>query len=149
MAYLDTIDERVIYRAHLHWIIFVRPILIIIIGAICLAACLAVSDDILWRCYFGVVPFIGFVDLINSFITKISTELAITEKSVIAKRGFISRDTVELSLARVESARVTQSILGRILNYGSVGVIGTGNSYTPIPYIADPLRFRNVLSDVL
>lgn len=52
MAYLDTIDERVIYRAHLHWIIFVRPILIIIIGAICLAACLAVSDNILWRWLF-------------------------------------------------------------------------------------------------
>ena len=71
-----------------------------------------------------------------------STELAITNKRIIAKFGFINRSTVELNLSRVESLQVHQSLLGRMFDYGSILVSGAGNPQAPIPGIADPLEFR-------
>ena len=73
-----------------------------------------------------------------------STELAITNKRVIAKFGFIRRNTVELKLDRIEGLRVNQGIFGRIFNYGSVIVSGTGVTQTPIPAIDRPLDFRRL-----
>ena len=71
-----------------------------------------------------------------------STELAITNKRVIAKFGFIRRSTVEMNLAKVETLEVHQGIAGRIFNYGSLVISGGGNAQAPIPGISDPLAFR-------
>ena len=71
-----------------------------------------------------------------------STELAITNKRIIAKFGFINRSTVELNLSRVESLQVHQGLLGRIFDFGSILVSGAGNPQAPIPGMADPLEFR-------
>lgn len=92
---------------------------------------------------FGVIfLFMGIFSLIRAFFVKISTELAITSKRVIAKVGLIRRNTVELNHSKVESFNVDQSILGRIFGYGTVIVNGTGGGKTPIPSIDAPLDFR-------
>lgn len=77
-----------------------------------------------------------------------TTELAITNKRVIAKFGLISRQTIEISISKVESIQVHQSILGRILNFGSLVIAGAGNPQEPIPTIANPLGFRKALIEV-
>lgn len=71
-----------------------------------------------------------------------STELAITNRRVIAKFGFIRRSTVEMNLTKVETLEVHQGIAGRIFNYGSLVISGGGNAQAPIPGISDPLAFR-------
>jgi uncharacterized membrane protein YdbT with pleckstrin-like domain len=76
-----------------------------------------------------------------------TTEMAITNKRVIAKFGFISRRTIEINLQRIESIQVHQSILGRVFNYGSIIVSGAGNPQAPIPGISDPLGFRKEFSE--
>jgi uncharacterized membrane protein YdbT with pleckstrin-like domain len=69
-------------------------------------------------------------------------ELAITTKRLIVKSGLISRQTIELNLGKVESLQVDQTVLGRLLGYGSIQVNGTGTSHAPIHGVADPLEFR-------
>jgi uncharacterized membrane protein YdbT with pleckstrin-like domain len=76
-----------------------------------------------------------------------TTEMAITNKRVIAKFGFISRRTVEINLQRIESIQVHQGLLGRLFNYGSIIVSGAGNPQAPIPGISDPLGFRRSFSE--
>ena len=49
-----------------------------------------------------------------------TTETDVTNLRVVHKTGFIKRQTFEMSLDKVESVDVNQSILGRILNYGDV-----------------------------
>ena len=71
-----------------------------------------------------------------------STEVAITNRRVIVKLGFIKRDTVEINLDKVEALKVEQGFLGRMLNYGTVYISGAGTSVAPIRDIADPLVFR-------
>ncbi len=76
-----------------------------------------------------------------------TTEMAITNKRVIAKFGFVSRRTVEINLQRIESIQVHQSLLGRLFNFGSIIVSGAGNPQAPIPGISDPLGFRRSFSE--
>lgn len=76
-----------------------------------------------------------------------TTELAVTNKRVIAEVGFISRKTIELNLANVEGIQVNQSLLGRLFNYGSLTINGTGSARTPINGIREPLEFRRQFTE--
>jgi uncharacterized membrane protein YdbT with pleckstrin-like domain len=66
------------------------------------------------------------------------TEIAVTNRRVIYKRGFISRTTAEMQMDKIESVEVDQSILGRILDYGKVTVLGTGVG-TGLEKIKEPI----------
>ncbi|MBC7708934.1 MAG: PH domain-containing protein [Rhizobacter sp.] len=85
---------------------------------------------------------LGLVFWIAAAIKYFTTELAITNKRVVAKFGLISRSTIEINLQKIESIQVNQGILGRIFNYGSIVVSGAGNPQAPIPGISSPLQFR-------
>ena len=85
---------------------------------------------------------VGLVFLIIAYVRYQSTELAVTTKRVIVKHGFIRRQTVEINLGKVESIQVEQGILGRMLNFGTLIVAGTGTSHAPLVGIADPMAFR-------
>ena len=98
-----------------------------------------------WMLLLGIVTLvvvIGLVFLVMAWVRVRSTEVAITNRRVIAKFGFIKRDTVEINLEKVEALKVEQGFLGRILNYGTVFISGAGTSVAPIKDIADPLVFR-------
>jgi uncharacterized membrane protein YdbT with pleckstrin-like domain len=84
----------------------------------------------------------GLIVLGMVYIKYKSTELAITNRRVIAKFGFISRRTIELNLAKVESIQVDQSLMGRVFDYGTLVMSGAGAAQAPIAGIADPLAFR-------
>jgi uncharacterized membrane protein YdbT with pleckstrin-like domain len=125
MSYLQSIlakDEKVIYEGHISlWSLTG----LILLGLVLLPA-------------FG----IGLLFWIAAYIRYHSTELAVTDKRVIAKFGFISRRTIELNISKVEGVEVVQTIAGRIFNYGSLIISGTGSLQEPIPGISDPLGFR-------
>jgi uncharacterized membrane protein YdbT with pleckstrin-like domain len=98
-----------------------------------------------WAIVLGVlllVVVVGLVILLWVWIQVRSTELAITNKRIIAKFGFISRRTVEINLAKVESIQVDQNVWGRMLDYGTIVVSGAGNPVAPVPNIGNPLEFR-------
>ncbi len=74
-----------------------------------------------------------------------TTELTVTNKRIVAKSGFISRQTMELNLSRAESIQVKQDVLGRIFNYGSLIISGAGNPQAPIAGISNPMAFRRMV----
>lgn len=90
---------------------------------------------------------LGLLFWIAAAIRYLTTELAITNKRVIAKFGLISRSTIEINLQKIESIQVNQGILGRIFNFGSIVVSGAGNPQAPIPGISSPLEFRRAFVD--
>lgn len=85
---------------------------------------------------------VGILFLLAAAIRYYTTELAITNKRIIAKFGFISRSTIELNLNKAESIQVNQGILGRIFDFGSIIVSGAGAPQAPVPGISQPLEFR-------
>lgn len=134
--------ETIVYRAAVsHWA-FARSYIIA-------AACAGVATAIIWRSHEGASllfgAFFGGVAVIvaaAALIRQRSTELVLTDRCIIAKWGLLSRDTVEMTLDRVESLHVSQTLLGRLLNYGDVTVVGVGASLEPLHHIKDPLELR-------
>jgi uncharacterized membrane protein YdbT with pleckstrin-like domain len=84
----------------------------------------------------------GLLLWLVAYIRIKSTELAVTTKRVIVKHGFIQRSTIEINLNKVESIQVTQSLLGRMFDFGTLVISGTGSSHAPLEGIAEPLAFR-------
>ena len=92
---------------------------------------------------------IAFIRLCKAGIYKYSTEVAVTNKRIIAKFGLIEREVIELPLMKIESVIIDQSVLERVLGSGSVGVRGTGTGMAPVRYIDNPLEFRNALNEAI
>ena len=89
----------------------------------------------------------GLVFWVAAYIRYKTTELAFTNKRVIAKVGFISRQTVELTISKVESIQVHQGVLGRIFNFGTLIISGAGNPQAPIAGISNPMGFRRAFME--
>ncbi len=85
---------------------------------------------------------IGLLLLLWAWLICRMTELAITDRRIISKSGIIRRSIMELRLEKIESIKVDQGIMGRILNFGSITIAGTGGDKTPIERIANPLQFQ-------
>src|SRR5579885_515875 len=84
-----------------------------------------------------------FTLFIAPLIDRLTSEFVITNRRIVIKQGLVSRRTLELNLSKVESVNVDQGILGRILDYGTITVIGTGGTRESFADIAAPLEFRN------
>jgi uncharacterized membrane protein YdbT with pleckstrin-like domain len=78
-----------------------------------------------------------------------TTEFAITNQRIIAKRGFIHRNTLEILLSKVESVSVYQNILGRLLDFGTVTVTGTGGTKESFKAIIAPVNVRKKVNQVI
>jgi len=79
---------------------------------------------------------------ISPLIHKLTDEFAITNKRVIIKTGLISRKTFEMNHGKIESVNVDQGILGRLLGYGTIRIVGSGGTKESFPRILKPLEFR-------
>ncbi len=141
-SYVESIvgaGERVLYVGHVSLFAILSALvggtLLIVVGAVA-----ATFNPIA-----GLLAIVGIVWIVAGLIRRGSTELAVTNRRVIAKFGFISRSTVELNIAKIESVRVEQSVIGRLFNYGSVFVTGTGSTMDPIPFISHPIAFRQAV----
>jgi uncharacterized membrane protein YdbT with pleckstrin-like domain len=75
-----------------------------------------------------------------------TTEFVVTDRRVIYKTGFIRRHTVEMNMDKVETVQVDQTVLGRILNYGNLHVLGTGQGIEHLHMIGSPLTLRNAIT---
>jgi uncharacterized membrane protein YdbT with pleckstrin-like domain len=136
MSYVESnlvSGEQVVAFGKVHWYVYVPGAISVVLG-IALLKMTGVLG--------GFLILAGLILLIRGWFHSFSTELAITNKRVIAKFGFIRRHTVELLHSKIEGFSVEQSIMGRIFNFGTVVVNGTGAGKTPIPRIAAPLDFR-------
>ncbi|MGH7344456.1 MAG: PH domain-containing protein [Candidatus Rokuibacteriota bacterium] len=139
MSYIDETllaDEHVVYRTALHWIIFARGLLVLVVGAAVLIAVPAVPLA------GTVIVLLGVAQLIPPLVAYNTTELGVTNKRMIVKVGFIRRRTVELLLRQVEALSVDQSLTGRMLGYGSITLTGTGGVREVFHRVRAPLELR-------
>jgi uncharacterized membrane protein YdbT with pleckstrin-like domain len=85
---------------------------------------------------------VGLFFLIAAWIRYRTTEFAVTDRRIIAKTGLVSRRTVEMFLDKVESLNVEQTVAGRIFDYGTVTIRGTGATSETFGNISAPLVLR-------
>ena len=147
MGYVDKnlmSGETILYRGKLHWAIFLTGFILLLVGLSLFFSSGPVGQGV------GVfVLVIAVIRLLNDAFVKLTSEFAITSRRVIVKFGFIRRVTSELNHSSVESLNVNQSILGRLLDYGTIVVNGTGGHSTPVPSISSPLKFRSEAMQII
>jgi len=98
------------------------------------------ETDFHWIIFFSVASLLTL--FIKPVIDMWTSEFTITNKRVIIKTGLIAIKTVEMNLQRIESVNVDQSVLGRILGFGDIYIVGTGGSKERFKYIKKPIVFR-------
>jgi uncharacterized membrane protein YdbT with pleckstrin-like domain len=138
MNYIDKIllsDEKLIYRSHPHWIIFFRPVI-----SLLLAICAFYWGLILMADLAGLITLLSCLSALMVYYT---SEFGITNQRVIIKLGFIRRYSFESALNRIEAVEVEQSVLGRLLDYGTIRIRGVGGSAELFPAVPNPLLFRH------
>jgi len=150
--YIDDIlqpGEKVLYSTNAHWIFYLRAIAAWIVAAVLLALSRAtITEGIVLLCLSGsgVVALAALYWTFTAWFHRWTTETDVTNLRVVHKTGFVKRRTFEMSLDKVESVDVNQSILGRILNFGDVTILGVGEGKETIRTIASPLAFRNFIT---
>jgi uncharacterized membrane protein YdbT with pleckstrin-like domain len=131
MGYIESslaAGETVRFTARPHWIIWLRA----------WAALL----------FLGIV-IVGLIVFIHDAVFMATTEIAITSRRLILKRGLVGRQTSELELSTVEAVKLDQDLLGRLFGWGRLEVHGTGDDVWVSPLIAAPIVFRKELEAAL
>lgn len=100
-------------------------------------------------CLSGMFFILTVVTAVQAFLMIATTEFAVTNRRIIAKSGFLRRRTIEMLLSKVESVSVRQNIAGRILDFGTVRVVGTGGTREGFPAIRSPLSVRTRINQTI
>jgi uncharacterized membrane protein YdbT with pleckstrin-like domain len=141
--------EKVLYSTNLHWIFYWRAIATWIVALVLLVLSRATSTEAVILICLSAAAVVALAALYwtaAAWFLRWTTETDVTNLRVVHKSGFIRRRTFEMSLDKVESVDVNQSILGRIFNYGDVTILGVGEGRETIADIASPLAFRNFIT---
>ena len=141
--YIDDIlqpGEKVLYSTTLHGIIYLPGFLCWLIAAAGVAGAGIMPPLLIVS---AILAVIGLVLVVKAWFDRWTTETDVTTLRVVHKEGFIRRQTFEMSLDKVESVDVEQSVWGRIFNWGDVTIRGVGEGEKDIEMIASPLEFRN------
>ena len=142
--------ETVVYDTKLHWVIYIRAILLLVVCVILVAAAVSTSDNqnlsLALEIAAAIFALLALSAALRAFVRRATTELAVTDHRVIYKTGLLARHTIEMNRDKVESVDVDQTLLGRIFGYGTIIVRGTGGSLEPIRTIGDPLTFRSYIT---
>jgi uncharacterized membrane protein YdbT with pleckstrin-like domain len=179
MGYIEqslSSGEQVILKARLHWGMFVGPVFRLLIGVGLVlvamtpalgsvftfaesspareaippdmlqntAAAALVCNCLAWAWLLG-----GVLQLFSRAGTFFSTEFAVTNKRVIGKSGWLRRHSLEVMLSKVESISVSEPLLGRLLNFGTIVVRGSGGTMQPFPFISNAMTLRREINNLM
>jgi uncharacterized membrane protein YdbT with pleckstrin-like domain len=134
--------ETITFRTHLHWQVFIVPVLVALI--LCLPATLMLLMSEAKAA--ASIPFAFlFLLVLVPYVSRNTSEFAVTNKRVIVKVGILRTRSLELFLPKIEGIVVNQGLLGRFLNYGSIVITGSGGTKEGFPGIQRPLEFRRAV----
>lgn len=150
MSYVEQVlqpGETVKARGTIHWITYLSGAVVLALGFVIYVAARPAHGYVPLTASIAVLPLVlGAVLIVRAWLSRLGTEIAVTNRRVIYKSGIFSRRTVEMNVEQIESVEVEQSITGRLLGYGDIAVHGTGEGIENIRLIADPLTVRSAIT---
>ncbi|MDA0966764.1 MAG: PH domain-containing protein [Rickettsiales bacterium] len=100
--------------------------------------------------WFGIVfLFLGFVRCIMVYIKRQTNEYCVTSKRIIFKFGFLTTDTNEINLDRIEGVKVQQTVTDKIVGRGDVLINGVGSEFVEMKKISDPTSLRKAILEAV
>ena len=150
MGYVDAIlepGEKVVFKTRLSWTLYGPAIVYALIAfALTFFSASAAGFGVAVFVVAALAAFAALVTFLRAWFRRWTTEIAVTDRRVVLKRGFIRRHTVEMNMQKVESVDVDQTQLGRLFNYGTVTIKGTGSTLESLRMIDRPLKLRSAIT---
>jgi membrane protein YdbS with pleckstrin-like domain len=150
MPYIDSIlepGEQVRYHTTISWTVY-APAIVLAIPVLASLLLGVGSSQLAGVGWFGAIVFAlaALVAFVRAWFRRWTTEIVVTDRRIILKRGLIRRHTVEMNMQKVESVDVDQTLLGRIFDYGNVTIRGVGSSFETLRMIDSPLKLRTTVT---
>jgi len=128
----ETGNERVLYRAKLHWAILLGPLLVVIIGVLALGsqgihAMALVAFGLIWGIF--------------SYISLQRSEIELTSNTIFINVGFPLKRLYEISLGKIVLIDYYQPSLGAMLNFGKIIIAYDGKKKSAIRLVSHPAEF--------
>ena len=137
-------NEKPFFKTSLHWIVFVRFAILALVVFLFAAIPFAIAVQAMTGSEIGwfALPLPALI-MLPPALAYASSELVITDRRVLIKTGIVRRISMEMFISKIESIAVDQGAIGRMFDYGTVTVRGTGGFEEPLEAIANPLVFRS------
>lgn len=139
-------EEQILYRAHLHWVILFRPFILGLVGLTILAIGMRFDREFI-RVAGGVFVALAVLQVILVVMNYYTCLYQVTTRRATLKTGVLRVHSVEVLLVKVESIVVEKSIVGNLLGFGTLIVIGTGGTREAFHDIDEPEFFRQAVYD--
>lgn len=140
-------NESVLHRGNISWIIFLSHTGAITMTVIAYFICQFLLGWFNLN-HFSILLFLGLVLLllpllVGPYLYMVCTEVVLTNKRFILKTGYFNIKTAEIFIEKIESVTFSQDLLGRIFNYGTISLTGSGGTPVSVHHLRDPSGFRN------
>jgi uncharacterized membrane protein YdbT with pleckstrin-like domain len=149
VKYIDQVlqpGEKIVFSSTLSWANYLPSVLLWLVALLLFVADTVLQPSNAWLWSAIVVAVLAAVSTLRTWFRRWTTEIDVTDRRVVYKRGFIRRHTVEMNMDKIESVDVDQSLLGRMFDYGDIIIRGTGAGIEPLRGIDSPLAFRNAVT---
>jgi membrane protein YdbS with pleckstrin-like domain len=149
MSYVQRVlqpGEQVRHISSIHWIVYWPGVAVALLAVVAYWFSETRLLTGFWRYTTYALALVAGVLLIQQWFQWWVTEIAVTNRRVIYKKGLIRRQTNEMNMDKVESVQIDQSILGRLLDYGDVTILGTGEGFETLRTIGSPIELRNSIT---
>jgi uncharacterized membrane protein YdbT with pleckstrin-like domain len=149
VKYIDQVlqpGEKIVFSSTLSWAVYLPSVLLWLVALLLLVAGAALQPSGVWLWSALAAAALAAVSSLKAWFRRWTTEIDVTDRRVVYKRGFIRRHTVEINMDKVESVDVDQSVFGRVFDYGDIVIRGTGVGIEPLRGIDSPLAFRNAVT---
>jgi uncharacterized membrane protein YdbT with pleckstrin-like domain len=149
MKYIDQVlqpGEKIVFSSTLSWAVYFPSIVLWLVAVVLLIAGAALQPSSVWLWTSLAAATLAALSSVKAWFRRWTTEIDVTDRRVVYKRGFIRRHTIEINMDKVESVDVDQSLFGRLFDYGDIVIRGTGAGIEPLRGIDSPLAFRNAVT---
>jgi membrane protein YdbS with pleckstrin-like domain len=146
MSYVKRVlqpGEQVRHISSIHWIVYWPGVVVAVAAVAVFWFGEARLLPRVWEYSAYALALVAAFLLIRELYQWFITEIAVTNRRVIYKKGLVRLHTNEMNMDKVESVQVNQSVLGRMLDFGTVRILGTGEGFEALKTVAGPIALRN------
>ena len=143
-------NEQVLFVTHHHWLVLAGEIL----AEVFLSVVVIVLVTLIWLLWFPnplmplgyLLLIIPLISLWRDVLIWKSREYVVTNRRVIQLAGVFSKNVTDSSLDKVNDVKMSQSFLGRMLDYGNIEILTASelgvNKFT---YIGRPIQYKTAM----
>lgn len=132
-----TPNENVTLEAKFHWVLYILPALLFILFLIS-----GIAGESMGVVVTGIV--FALIALIPAFKYTMFSELAVTNKKIFGKTGFIKTNEMNSPIKQIQNVKVQNGLFGKIFGFGTVSITTTSGVYF-FKYVSKPNDFKNTV----